>query len=89
MRHHKSIFGSVKKNKNLIILIGIYLLGIALFSILIHTVVRIAGSDDVVFQKQISPYATVFDWVNYRYHSWSGRIFAESFVYIFSPLPIQ
>lgn len=78
----------VVKHKNTLILIGIYLFGIALFSILIHTVVRLAGSDDIVFQKQISPYANVFDWVNYRYHSWSGRIFAESFVYIFSPLPI-
>lgn len=89
MRHSASMFELVKKNKNLIILIGIYFLGIVLFSVLIHTVVRLVGSDDIAFQKQISPYATIFDWVNYRYHSWSGRIFAESFVYIFSPLPIH
>ena len=66
----------------------IYAIGIFGFAILIYLISRILGSDDTVFPVQIQPYPTVFDWVNYRYHNWSGRIFAESFVYIFSPAPL-
>jgi len=46
------------------------------------------GSDDTVFPIQIHPYASVLDWLNYRYYNWSGRIFSESFVYVFSQIPL-
>ncbi len=48
---------------------------------------RIPGSDDTVFQVQIIPYPDVISWVVDRYHTWSGRIFSEGFVYLFSPAP--
>lgn len=77
-----------KTHKNFLTLVLIYLSGLALYALLLSLTNRIPGSDDYVFQKQIQPYPTVFDWIHYRYNSWSGRIFAESFVYIFSPLPL-
>ena len=69
-------------------LIGIYIFGVILFAVLVKLVTRLVGSDDTVFQEQIQPYPTLLSWLDYRYHTWSGRIFAESFVYIFSPLPL-
>jgi hypothetical protein len=49
---------------------------------------RLSGSDDYIFQQQIKPYPTLWSWLDYRYHSWSGRFFSEAFMYIFSPLPL-
>lgn len=77
-----------KQNRYLKILAIILFIGISLFSILILLTIRIPGTDDVAFQKQILPYHTLIDWVVYRYQNWSGRIFPESFVYIFSPAPL-
>ncbi len=77
-----------KQRQRLFKLVVIFVIGITLFSILIILTNRIKGSDDTIFQDQISPYKTVFDWTIFRYQSWSGRIFAESFVYIFSSAPI-
>lgn len=69
-------------------IIGIYILGIILFAVLLKLAARLIGSDDIAFQEQIKPYPNLISWLDYRYHTWSGRIFAESFVYIFSPLPL-
>lgn len=77
-----------KLNKHLFILLSIFCGGLVCFAIILLFTQRLAHSDDYVFQTQIQPYHTLFDWLNYRYHTWSGRIFAESFVYIFSPLPL-
>jgi hypothetical protein len=77
-----------KRKKYLLALSGIILLGLVLFLILIKLTSRLTGTDDTIFQKQILPYHTLIDWVIYRYRTWSGRIFAESFVYIFSSAPL-
>lgn len=77
-----------KQNKRLKELAFILFIGVVLFSILIMLTVRIPGSDDTIFQQMIAPYPSVIDWVSYRYQNWSGRIFAESFVYIFSSIPL-
>lgn len=69
-------------------LVIIFTIGTVLFSILIIGVKRLDGSDDTIFPLQISPYHNVIEWVNYRYHTWSGRLFAESLVYIFSPISL-
>ena len=66
----------------------IYSVGLLLFGILLVFIQRLPKSDDFVFQIQIQPFPTLFDWIQYRYETWSGRIFAETFVYIFSPLPL-
>ena len=66
----------------------IFFVGVILFAILIKFGFRYQGSDDTVFQQLISPYPTVFDWVIHRYETWSGRIFAESFIYLFSSAPL-
>lgn len=77
-----------KRKKYLIPLAIIFFVGIALFSILIILTGRLPKTDDIIFQTQILPYHTIFDWVIYRYQNWSGRIFPESFVYIFSTAPL-
>lgn len=66
----------------------IYSVGLLFFGILLVFIQRLPKSDDFVFQIQIQPFPTLFDWIQYRYETWSGRIFAETFVYIFSPLPL-
>lgn len=81
-----STFEASKFKKNLPLFL-IYISGIFLFALVLFFTHRIPG-DDLVFPNQIKPYASVFDWVSYRYQSWSGRIFSESFVYIFSILPV-
>jgi hypothetical protein len=53
-----------RKNQYKLNLLGILLAGTLLFSILILLNQRIIGSDDTVFQTQILPYHTVFDWAN-------------------------
>lgn len=77
-----------KRKKYLIPFAIIFFIGLALFSILIILTGRLPKTDDTIFQTQILPYHTIFDWVIYRYQNWSGRIFPESFVYIFSPAPL-
>ncbi len=77
-----------KRKKYLIPLTIIFLVGLSLFSILIILTGRLTDTDDIVFQQQILPFHTLFDWVIYRYQNWSGRIFPELFVYIFSPAPL-
>lgn len=62
--------------------------GAVFFSFLLFFVQRLAGTDDVIFPVQIAPYESVYDWVYYRYTNWSGRIFPEAFVYIFSTAPL-
>lgn len=80
---------AIKKRKKYLIPIAIiFFVGLALFSILIILTGRLPKTDDTIFQHQILPYHTLFDWVIYRYQNWSGRIFPEAFVYIFSPAPI-
>ncbi|MFZ3009923.1 MAG: DUF6056 family protein [Candidatus Microsaccharimonas sp.] len=69
-------------------LVVIFAIGILLFAFLIALNQRIPGSDDTVFQAQILPYHSVFEWVSYRYQTWSGRIFSEAGVYIFSSAPL-
>lgn len=66
----------------------ILIAGTLLFGVILFFTSRLIGSDDTIFQTQIQPYHSVVDWVLYRYNNWSGRIFAEAFVYIFSPLNI-
>ena len=78
----------VKANKHKLTLLGIFGLGILFFTSIIFFVDRIPGSDDFAFLEQMKPYPTLFDWLNYRFHTWSGRYFAESFVYIFTPISI-
>lgn len=68
-------------------LLSIFCAGIIAFTFLTFLNHRANFTDDVVFPIQILPYDTVFDWVLYRYHEWSGRIFSEAFVYIFAKLP--
>jgi hypothetical protein len=70
-------------------LLLIFFGGLCLFAFLLLLTHRLPQSDDFYFQEQIKPYATVWDWLVYRYHAWSGRFFAEAFVYIFSPLPLM
>ncbi len=81
-----SFFTNEKHHKKL--LVALYIVGILLCALLVLLVVRRPGSDDTVFQTQIQPYHTVFDWLSFRYNSWSGRIFSEAFVYIFSQLSV-
>lgn len=84
-----SMLDAIKKRKKYLIpLAVIFFIGLALFSILIILTGRLPKTDDTIFQHQILPYHTLFDWVIYRYQNWSGRIFPEAFVYIFSPAPI-
>lgn len=78
----------IKKNKYFFFLSIIFLAGVALFAALILVDQRIPGSDDTVFQTQILPYHNVIEWIVYRYQSWSGRIFSEGFVYVFSSAPL-
>ena len=75
-------------SKYLLFLAGVFLIGSILFSFLLFFVQRLAGTDDVIFPEQIAPYDTVRDWIVYRYTNWSGRIFPEVFVYIFSTAPL-
>jgi len=70
------------------LLYAIYGIGVLAFALLIVLVARRTGSDDTIFQTQIQPYASVLDWLSYRYAHWSGRIFSEASVYIFSSLPL-
>lgn len=67
-----------------IILLG----GVLVFAGMLVLSQRIVGSDDTVFQELIKPHATLFDWIQYRYFAWSGRIFPESFVYLLSSAPL-
>lgn len=69
-------------------LLIIFLASVALFSILALLVTRQPGTDDFVFQEMIKPYPTLQSWIDYRYHTWSGRIFPESFVYLLSSAPL-
>lgn len=65
--------------------LAVLTVALILFSVAILTVHRTIGSDDTVFPVQMAPYHSLTDWLSYRYHTWSGRLFSESFVYIFSP----
>lgn len=67
---------------------GSVLVSSLLFSFLLFFVHRLAGTDDVVFPEQIAPYESIQAWTAYRYAHWSGRIFPEIFVYIFSTAPL-
>jgi len=81
----KSIRNSLTRYKlTLLLIFGV---GVLAFALLIFVNHRIIGSDDTVFPVQILPFHTVFDWIQYRYTTWSGRIFSEGFVYLFSPAP--
>jgi hypothetical protein len=64
----------------------IFLSGTLLIIILIALTSRLAESDDTSFLIQIQPYNNFIDWVIFRYQNWSGRIFAESLVYIFTSI---
>lgn len=66
----------------------VLLVGLSLFSLLVILAGRVAGTDDSIFQKLVTQYPTVFDWVSERYATWSGRIFSEGFVYIFNIIPL-
>lgn len=74
--------------KHFLHLFGLYVFLIGLFSILVKLTVRQIGSDDTVFQEMIKPYPNLIDWLVYRYETWSGRIFPEAFVYLFSSAPL-
>lgn len=74
----------VEIHKPSLVLLLITVIGITLFAATIIVDDRIVGSDDTVFQQQTAPYTNAIDWIGYRYESWSGRIFSEGFVYIFS-----
>lgn len=76
-----------KKYLPLVLLASILLAAVIFFGVLIMFVHRLSGTDDTVFPLQTAPYSSVFDWVDYRYHNWSGRLFAEAFVYLFSQVP--
>lgn len=78
----------VRRNKHALLLALLFVFGISLFAVLIFINQRIPESDDTVFLTQTAPYHNVIDWIFYRYQSWSGRIFAEGFVYIFSNSPL-
>jgi len=82
-----SSFFTTEKHHNKLLFVT-YITGIFAFALLVLLVTRRAGSDDTIFQTQIQPYHTVFDWLSYRYANWSGRIFSESFVYVFSHLSV-
>ena len=83
-----SLLTAVKRHKHTLLLSLLFTFGISLFAVLIFIDQRIPGSDDTIFLTQTAPYHTVIDWILYRYQSWSGRIFAEGFVYIFSNSPL-
>lgn len=69
-------------------MLALFVTGVSCFSLLILLVDRAVGSDDYAFITQIKPHATALDWVLHRYETWSGRIFAEFFVYVFTSLPL-
>jgi hypothetical protein len=80
----------LSKNKSLrhkLILLSIFAVGVILFAVLTLLNHRVIGSDDTIFQTQILPYPNIIDWIQYRYEEWSGRIFSEGLVYLFSPAP--
>lgn len=83
-----NLLAIVKRNKHMLWLLLLFTCGVSLFALLIFIDQRIPGSDDTVFLTQTAPYHNVIDWIFYRYESWSGRIFAEGFVYIFSNAPL-
>ncbi len=74
-------------SKHLLRLAILFASGIIIFSLLILIDHRIVGSDDTIFQTQILPYHSVFEWIQYRYFNWSGRVFSEGFIYLLSPAP--
>lgn len=78
----------VFSSRHFLLYAAILFVGAILFSFLLFFVQRLAGTDDVIFPIQIAPYDTVRDWISYRYTNWSGRIFPEVFVYIFSTAPL-
>jgi len=88
MSRQTKLKNAIRNNKRSLLLVLVGVVAVIAFAILINLVVRVPGSDDEAFPKQIEPYSTVVDWVTYRYESWSGRIFAEGFVYTFSTLPL-
>jgi len=69
-------------------LTSIFLVGILLFSILLLITERRPESDDMVFQLQIQPYPDLLSWLDFRYHTWSGRLIPDTFVYFFSQAPL-
>lgn len=77
-----------QQHRHSLILASIYASGLLMFAVILLFVHRLPHSDDFAFQEQIKPFPTLFEWLNYRYNSWSGRIFAESFTYLFSPAPL-
>lgn len=76
-----------RKHKHFLLLFGIFGVGILTYTAIVILNHRAINTDDVIFPEQILPYPTMVDWVIYRYHEWSGRIFSEAFVYIFAKLP--
>lgn len=84
----KAISTFISTYRPQIIFYLIFLLGVGAFSLLILLDNRIPNTDDTVFPVQILPFSNVIEWITYRYESWSGRIFSEGFVYIFSPAPL-
>ena len=62
----------------------VFVAGVSLFALLMLINHRAIGSDDTIFQTQIIPYDTVFEWITYRYQSWSGRIVSEGIIYFFA-----
>jgi len=77
-----------KKHRYIVTIVSIFTLGLGLFALLIILDQRLPNSDDTVFPIQTLPYGNIIEWISYRYSNWSGRIFSEGFVYIFSSAPL-
>lgn len=67
-------------------MIFIFAIGIFLFAVLVNCVHR-GGGDDANFPIMIKNY-NLLGWIKYRYYTWSGRVVAEIYYYIFGSLPL-
>ncbi|AJA47805.1 hypothetical protein CPAST_c17350 [Clostridium pasteurianum DSM 525 = ATCC 6013] len=72
--------------KRKLILFLIFIIGFALFALLVHYVHR-GGGDDANFPILIKKY-NLLGWLKYRYDTWSGRLASETYCYIFGYLPL-
>ncbi|MDB5162042.1 MAG: hypothetical protein JWM52_550 [Candidatus Saccharibacteria bacterium] len=83
----KSLRTFIKSRHNLRLLV-IFGIGVVLFFVLLLITDRRPNSDDIALQSEILPFPHLFDWLNFRYHTWSGRLIPDTFMYIFTQAPI-
>lgn len=68
---------------------SVFLAGVAIFGWLVSYIFRAgAGDDDSLFVQLVQGHS-LFDYVVWRYMTWSGRIFPEISIYIFAHAAIE